>query len=240
MTTGSENVTHPASGQPVSGQPTSVHPHPAPGQPTPTDARTRPDTAEPSVTSSPTRAERREVLRGQRARFGGIKWGSAFFGWLTAVGTAALLSGIVAGVGTGFGTTTGGPAAPVVDGGTLSSVGIVSVIVVAAVLFVAYFSGGYVAGRMARFDGARQGLAVWLWAVIVAVAVIALASVVGIRLDPVPAGTLVGLPVDPATLGTAGFVAAAVALLVGLAGAVLGGLAGMRFHRRIDRAVPEA
>ncbi|MHA6783436.1 hypothetical protein ACVGOW_20960 [Pseudonocardia saturnea] len=212
-----------------------------PEHPTAAEPRTRPVAADPPVTEAPTRAERREVLRGQRARFGGIKWGSAFFGWLTAVGTAALLSGIVAAVGTGFGTTTtGGPAAPVLDGGALSSVGVVSVVVVAAVLFVAYYCGGYVAGRMARFDGARQGLAVWLWAVVVAVAVIALATVVGIRLDPVPAGTLVGLPVDPATLGTAGFVAAAVALLVGLAGAVLGGLAGMRFHRRIDRVVPEA
>jgi hypothetical protein len=30
------------------------------------------------------------------------------------------------------------------------------------VLGIAYFAGGYVAGRMARFDGARQGVAVWI------------------------------------------------------------------------------
>lgn len=220
-------------------------PHPTSVRPVPGDARTGPavadpPAADPPAADAPTRAEHREVLRDQRDRFGGIKWGSAFFGWLTAVGTAVLLSGVVAAVGTGFGTSTGGPSAPVLDGGALSTVGVVSVVVVAAVLFVAYFCGGYVAGRMARFDGARQGLAVWLWAVVVAIAVIALVSMAGIRLDPVPAGTLVGLPVDPTTLGTAGFVAAAVALAVGLAGAVLGGLAGMRFHRRIDRAVPEA
>ena len=32
--------------------------------------------------------------------------------------------------------------------------------------FLAYFSGGYVAGRMARFNGVGQGLMVWLWGVI--------------------------------------------------------------------------
>ena len=37
------------------------------------------------------------------------------------------------------------------------------VVVAAVVLFVAYVCGGYVAGRMARFDGIKQGLAVWGW-----------------------------------------------------------------------------
>ena len=44
------------------------------------------------------------------------------------------------------------------------TVGIVGAIIVAVVLLVSYYAGGYVAGRMARFDGAKQGLAVWLWA----------------------------------------------------------------------------
>ena len=35
-------------------------------------------------------------------------------------------------------------------------------IAVLVVLFLAYLAGGYVAGRMSRFDGARQGLAVWV------------------------------------------------------------------------------
>ena len=30
-------------------------------------------------------------------------------------------------------------------------------------LLIAYFSGGYVAGRMSRFDGARQGIGVWIY-----------------------------------------------------------------------------
>ena len=31
------------------------------------------------------------------------------------------------------------------------------------ILFLAYLAGGYVAGRMARFDGTRQGVAVWVY-----------------------------------------------------------------------------
>ena len=175
------------------------------------------------------RGRRRAARRQQREQFGGTKWGSAFFGWLTALGTAVLLSGIAAAVTQGYGLTTvpGGPPA-----------GVVAAIVVGVVLFVAYFCGGYVAGRMARFDGARQGVAVWLWAVLVAVAVAVLVAVSGTPVDLTPLAVLVGGVLDPAAVTIGGFIALSVVLLVGLVGAVLGGLAGMRFHRRVDRAAP--
>lgn len=177
------------------------------------------------------RGRRRAARRHQRERFGGTKWGSAFFGWLTALGTAVLLSGIAAAVTEGYGLTTvpGGPPA-----------GVVAAIVVGVVLFVAYFCGGYVAGRMARFDGARQGVAVWLWAVLVAVAVALLVAVSGTPVDLTPLAALVGGVLDPAAVTIGGFIALSAVLLVGLVGAVLGGLAGMRFHRRVDRATPPA
>ncbi|WP_225924492.1 hypothetical protein [Pseudonocardia abyssalis] len=178
-------------------------------------------------TPSTAREQRRALKQEQRSRFGGTKWGSAFFGWLTALGTAVLLSGIAASITQGYGLTTvpGGPPAGVVAG-----------IVAAVVLFVAYFCGGYVAGRMARFDGARQGVAVWLWAVLVAVAVAVLVAVSGTPVDLTPLAALVGGVLDPAALTIGGLILLSAVLLVGLVGAVLGGLAGMRFHRRVDRA----
>jgi MFS family permease len=186
-------------------------------------------TAADRTTAVGTRAGRQDALHRQKERFGGIKWGSAFFGWLTAVGTAALLSGIVAAAG-GAADAAGAAPDPALD------TGLVGAIVVAAVLFVAYFAGGYVAGRMARFSGAKQGVAVWVWAVVVAAAVAVYAAVSGVRLDLAGAAAVTGLPTDPTSLTTGGIVAVAVGLAVGLVGAVLGGLAGMRFHRRIDRA----
>lgn len=43
---------------------------------------------------------RPRVLAAQKARYGGIKAGSAFFGWLTATGIAVLLTAMVAAAGT--------------------------------------------------------------------------------------------------------------------------------------------
>jgi hypothetical protein len=44
------------------------------------------------------------------------------------------------------------------------------------------------------------------------------------------------IPVDEGDLTTSGVVAAILLALVSLTGAVLGGSAGMRFHRKVDRA----
>jgi hypothetical protein len=44
---------------------------------------------------------RHEVVRRQREAYGGIKFGSCFFGWLTATGTAVLLTALVAAAGLG-------------------------------------------------------------------------------------------------------------------------------------------
>src|SRR4051794_27117257 len=100
-----------------------------------------------------------DVLEREKSEFGGMKFGSAFFGWLTATGTAVLLTALVAAAGAAVGLgTSGGSADKAVDQANknASTVGIVGAIALVVVLFVAYFCGGYVAGRMARFDGAKQ------------------------------------------------------------------------------------
>jgi hypothetical protein len=176
-----------------------------------------------------------EVTHRQKKRFGGIKWGSAFFGWLTAVGTAVLLSALVAAAAAVFGLSwAGGPGqtAEQLDqaGGT---VGVVGAIIAAVVLFVAYYCGGYVAGRMARFSGVKQGIAVLVWTVVMAVLAAILVAITGARFD-IPDG-LPRLPMEDGTLTAAGIIAALIVLAVSLVGAILGGLAGMRFHRKVDR-----
>jgi membrane protease YdiL (CAAX protease family) len=210
-----------------------------------TDPRTAPPPREDARTerlATPVPSERearRATLHEQKERFGGIKWGAAFFGWLTAVGTAVLLSGIVALV------TSAGVSAPDAAGDVARGIGapapttgVVGAVLAAVVVFLAYFAGGYVAGRMARFSGAKQGVAVWVWAVVVALVVGLLVAFSGRGVDLTAAGAALGIPADPTSLTVGGIVAAVVALVVGLVGAVLGGLAGMRYHRRIDRAAP--
>lgn len=57
------------------------------------------------------------------------------------------------------------------NGETAKTVGIAGAIVVAVVLFIAYYCGGYVAGRIARFNGMKQGIAVWIWTILMTIVV---------------------------------------------------------------------
>jgi hypothetical protein len=178
--------------------------------------------------------ERRAVVARQKAAFGGLKFGSAFFGWLTATGTAVLLVALIAGFGAAIGLSSGNGLPRVDDATTVGIGGGIALLVVA---FIAYLAGGYVAGRMARFNGLRQGFGVWLWAVIIAVVVALIGLIAGARFDVL--ARLNGfprIPLNEGTVTTAGIVTAVALAVVSLVGALLGGLAGMRYHRRIDRA----
>jgi len=181
---------------------------------------------------------RREVVHRERERHGGVKIGAAFFGWLTATGTAVLLTALFAAAGTAVGYSAGTDVAQAVSAAESdTTIGVVGGIVLLVVLFLAYYCGGYVAGRMARFDGARQGVAVWLWAVVIAALMAALGAVAGeaydvtANLDSFPR-----IPIDEGDLTSAGIIIATGIAVSSLAGAVLGGLAGMHYHRKVDRA----
>lgn len=178
---------------------------------------------------------RDEVVAREREEHGGIKIGSAFFGWLAATGMAVLLSALVAVTGLLAGEATGTDTAGEVSDALdiqVESLGVLGIVVALVIMFVAYYSGGYVAGRMARFDGIKQGIAVWGWALVVAIVV----GVLGAVADNEYTGS-VGMPqvsFDESTTTTT-ILAIVFVLLVSLVGAMLGGLAGMRFHRRVDR-----
>ena len=183
--------------------------------------------------------DRRSVVAREKEEFGGVKIGSAFFGWLTATGTAVLLTAFVAAAGTAVSvaTNTDAGSATTQAAHNPKTVGIVGALILLVVLFVAYYCGGYVAGRMARFNGLTQGLAVWLWAVVIAVVVAVLAAAAGSNYDVLSKlNSFPRIPVSEGTL-TTGSIIVVVAVAVGsLAGALMGGLASMRFHRRVDKA----
>ncbi len=217
-------------------------PTPPPGDRTRTPAETVTDrpvrTNQPVRTDQPVRADgpdrTRTVVSRQKNRYGGLQFGASFFGWLAAAGAGVLLTALLASLGAGVGLSA--RLDPDEVTGRAGTIGIVSAIVLLLVIFVAYFCGGYVAGRMARFNGAKQGLGVWLWAIIAAAVVAVLAAITGNQVDA--SRYLDGgpqIPVSAAELTTSGIIAALAALVVALVAAVLGGLSGMRFHRRVDR-----
>ena len=179
----------------------------------------------------------------ESARFGGVKFGAAFFGWLTATGMLVLLTALVTAAGAALGVATGTDVEQATSQASENpeTIGIVGAVALGVILLLAYYCGGYVAGRMARFDGAKQGFAVWVWAVLIAVAVAILGAVAGSKYDIFSQlNNFPRIPVDPGNLSTAGVVALVGAVLLALIGAVLGGAAGMRFHRRVDEAGPAA
>jgi hypothetical protein len=182
-----------------------------------------------------TKGTARDAVDAQRSRYGGIKWGAAFFGWLSANGLAVLLVALLSAAGVAMGLTQGVPSTgeAVQEADTI---GIVGGIVLLAILFLAYLAGGYVAGRMARFDGARQGIAVWIIGLLVVIALAVLGLVFGSEYNVLQQLNLPRIPIDEGTATTGGIIALVAILLVTLAGAILGGKMGDKYHRKVDRA----
>jgi hypothetical protein len=182
---------------------------------------------------------RRDVVDHQRAEFGGVKIGAAFFGWLTAMGTAVLLTALLAATGAalGLGVLEDPEAAADEAAQNPETVGWVGAIALLIIVFVAYWCGGYVAGRMARFNGMRQGIAVWLWAIVIAIIVGLLGLLAGAQFDVlVDLNAFPRIPLSEGELTAAGIITAVVVALASLGGAILGGMSGTRYHRRVDRA----
>ena len=167
-----------------------------------------------------------EARRRQREEYGGLSWGSAFFGWLVAVGVATLLIALLSATGAAVGLT---------DTDDAGTIGIVGGILLLAVLAVAYYAGGYVAGRMARFNGPRQGLAVWLLGLIVTVLLALAGILLGAEYNVLSGLNLPRIPVDEGALTTGGLIVLAAVLIGTLLAALAGGKAGSHYHRKVDR-----
>jgi hypothetical protein len=206
-----------------------------PAESTPTDpARDR--TTRP-VARTGNGAATRSALETARARqrdeFGGINWGASFFGWLVAVGVAALLTALLAAAGAAIGLTATSQSDATSNA---EEIGLGGGIALVVVLMLAYYAGGYVAGRMSRFDGGRQGLGTWAIGLLVTVALAVAAVVLGDQYNVLEQLNLPALPVGDQTLATGGIIALAAIVLGTLLAAMSGGKVGERYHRRIDRA----
>lgn len=113
-----------------------------------------------------------------RARFGGVDIPATIAGALAALGTAALLAGIAAGAGSvGYQLGLDGDTDDVTTAGLIAGL---------ATLALAFLIGGWVAGRVARYDGGRNGLLSVLWFVLLAAATAALGAWVGRGVRRVP------------------------------------------------------
>ncbi len=202
---------------------------------TESDPRHTTRTHETRDAATPSETQAREPVGEARARerFGGPNWGSAFFGWIVAVGITALLTGVIGAIAAAVGDSTDFTQSDAER--AAGTVSIVTGIVLLVILMVGYYAGGYVAGRMSRFDGARQGVATWVLGLIVTVVAVALGWIAGDQYNVLDRVDLPRLPI-PKQDFTVGGIIAGLAVLVGtLLAAVLGGKVGTHYHRRVDR-----
>ena len=164
-----------------------------------------------------------------RRRFGGIDLPATLVGMLTALALTALLAGLVGAAIGAIGYQTG------LDGDE-NELSIASLIGGLVVLFIAFLVGGWAAARIARYDGARNGVMTAVWAIVLAAILGGLGGWLGSEYDVF---RNINLPQwfssDALTLGAiVSAVAAAVAMILG---GLLGGLWGERYHRRADAAI---
>ncbi len=162
--------------------------------------------------ASATSGAARDAVAVQQALFGGVQWGAAFFGWLSATGLAVLLVALVSAADVALGLT---------EGASAGEMGLGGAVALLVVLFLSYLAGGYVAGRMARFTGMRQGLAVWLVGLVVVLLVSGAATMLGSEYNVLARLQLPRIPVGEGTATTAGLVTLAAAAATALARSTL-------------------
>lgn len=109
----------------------------------PDDESTRPAQERPAAHRADT-----QVTGEVHPMYRGFKLGAAFFGWLIAIAIIVLLAGVIGAVTTALDYS--GNIDWSVAEEEAGTVGLVSGIVLLVVMALAYYTGGYVAGRLAR------------------------------------------------------------------------------------------
>ncbi len=180
------------------------------------------------VTATSTSAEER-----RKDAYGGLNLGAAFFGWLVAVAMTILLAGVLSTIAAGIGSNDRVQISSQDLRADATTISVVTGVVLLVVLMIGYYAGGYVAGRMSRFDGAKQGMGVWAIGLLVTIIAAIIASIAGAQynvLQYVPT-----IPIPAGTLTRSGLIALAVVLVGTLLAAIAGGVVGHRYHDKVDR-----
>jgi MFS family permease len=177
-----------------------------------------------------TEAERAVGVAAARERFGGLDLPAGLVGMLTALSALVLIAGLVGAAVGVVGYQTG------LDEENVDDISLASLIGGVAILFLAFVIGGWAAGRIARYDGAKNGLMAAVWTLVLAAILSALAAVFG---DEYDVFRNVDLPqwFDTDAFTVTAIVSGLAAILAMLVGGALGGAWGELYHRRADRTI---
>ena len=185
------------------------------------------------------RSGRRQDLGTIHERFGGVDTPSAIAGMFTALGVLVFLSSLLA---AWFGDLA--YQLNLLDpDGVLQEFEVVAFVVLIVAVFIAFFVGGWAAGRMARIDGGITAIAMAMWMLLVIVIFAGVGAFIGTEFN---AFGQAGLPdwisqldAEDITIG-AGMATIGTILLMFVA-SWMGGRAGEMYRRDADRiAVPSS
>ena len=161
------------------------------------------------------------------AGWGRVSVTSVVAGILVGYGAFAILAGLTAAVLGALDVNVD------LTGADLRRTGTLGGIVLGAVLLVSWYFGAYTAGRMARRAGVTHGVLVFLIGVLVAVAAASAVEALGATDDVLAGLQRLGVPTTADQWADIGTVAGIASLVGMLAGCLLGGAAGERWHAKL-------
>ncbi len=171
-----------------------------------------------------------------RNMYGGIDWLASLLGFVFAAVAGAVL-GAIAGVVLG-------PLGLSPDlSDALGTAAITGLVLLGLLIFLTYLFGGYVSGRLARFDGGRNGAMLLLWTLALALLAVLAGGILSGFLPTIISESIRGFIQNNvlstignlSRLGTVGILVAVGAVLAALLGGFFGGRLGSRYHAQIDR-----
>jgi hypothetical protein len=188
-------------------------------------------------TTEPVETPRDRVALAQDAGVGAVSAASALAGTLVAFGATVLLLALAAAVASGASLHVD------LQNSSWRDAGVTAAAILAGVLFFSYLFAGYTAGRMARRRGVLHGVMVFLTSLVA----VGAATVIARLLTNADADTIlrnlrsVGVPTSGSEWRDVVTAAGIGSLVAMLAGSVLGGAWGERWHTRLmARAVDPA
>lgn len=174
-----------------------------------------------------------------RERYGGMDVPAALMGMFTSLGVLVFLGSLIA---------AGGGALEYQLNlfdleGNATELTVVGIVTAAVVVLVAFFVGGIATGRMARYDGGKNGIGMALWTLLLVAIFAALGAFFGAEYN---AFQQAGLPdwfsqfrLSSEEVTTLGIIAAAASIVAMFLGAYFGGRIGDLYHRRVDAALAD-
>ena len=170
-----------------------------------------------------------------RDRFGGADALAGLLGMFTALGVLVFLGALIAAGNAGIDYQLN----QIDIDGNLQEVEVVGSIVAILVVLVSFIAGGWAAGRMARYDGAINGVGAALWFILAVAVFGALGLWFGQEYNAFAIAELPNwfgqIGADDVTLKSiAGALAGIVAAILG---GGIGGMLGEQYHKDVDAAI---